>query len=410
MRHRCDRATRALVLVLVAAVFSATCATPTSGPTDSVVGPRTSTEADARTSRASAAGRGTLEVVVPVFDPGLPADESSKVENGIFPELRKAEAVRFAHKLKLKLEETQAFETVRVVPDAETSADLYVTGEILESDGEAFKIRVTAADVSNKLWLSETFSHKSSPEFFRNPRNASKDPYDPLFAKAAQAVAAELRKTSSERLAEIERIGEIRFGLNMNDEAFAFYGSWRKKAFVLTGFPDETDPMLKRVRAARVKDRMFVDDWQTWYENFSMDMDQSYRQWQEESMTEVVARRKARNEAIAAALVGALAVAGAAASASASQGTDLGAVGAIVAGTVAVSAVAKAVEAGKQAKFHREALHEIAHSIDAEMAPRVTKLEEREVVLTGDAAEQFRQWRILLREVYAEEAVPDFEL
>ena len=408
MRHRCDPATRALALVLVAAVFFAACSTTTSGPTDSVVGPRTSTQADARTSRASAAGRGTLEVVVPVFDPGLPADEYSKVENSIFPELRKAEAVRFAHKLKLELEETRAFETVRVVPDAETSADLYVTGEILESDGEAFKIRVTATDVSNKLWLSETFSHNTRPGFFRNPRNASKDPYDPLFAKAAHAVAAKLRKTPSERLAEIERIGEIRFGLNMNDEAFAFYGSWRKKTFVLTGFPDETDPMLKRVRVARVKDRMFVDDWQTWYENFSMDMDQSYLQWQEQSMTEVVARRKARDKAIAAALVGALAVAGAAASAS--QGTDLGKAGAIAAGTVAVGAVAKAVEAGKQAKFHREALHEIAQSIDAEMAPRVTKLEQREVVLTGDAAEQFRQWRILLREVYAEEAVPDVGL
>ena len=239
-------------------------------------------------------------------------------------------------------------------------------------------------------------------------RNADRDPYAPLFVKAAQAVADKLRKASPERLAEIERIAEIRFGLSLSDEAFASYGYWKSRQFVLTSFPDDTDPMLKRVRTARVADRVFIDDWQSWYENFSRDMDASYRQWQEQSLTEVQARRKARNKAIAAAVVGTVAVA--VAVAAASQGTDRGTAGAIVGGAAAVVAATKVIGAAKRAKFHREALHEIAQSIDAEMAPRVIQLEEREVVLTGDAAEQFRQWRILLREIYAEEAVPDVDL
>ena len=407
MREQPGPAARSLALVLAAAVFSAACGATTTGPAPSVVGPKSSTQAEAEAS-APLAGGGTLEVVVPVFDPGLPEDESSEVDKGVFPELRKAEAVRFAQKLRLELESTRAFETVRVVPDAESAADLYLRGEILHSDGETLKIRLTAEDASNRRWLSETFSHKVGPRFFESPRNAGQDPYDPLFAEAAEAVADKLRKLDPERLAEIERIGEIRFARSLSEEAFADYGGWRNRKFVLTGFPDENDPMLKRARAARVRDRMFVDDWQTWYEGFSGEMDESYRQWQEQSLTEVLAHRQARNEAIAKAVVGAVLVAGAAAAAS--QGTDLGKAGAVVGGVGAIAAAVQALEARRQAQFHREALHEIAQSIDAEMAPSVMRLEEREVELTGSAAEQFRQWRALLREIYAEEAVPDVDL
>jgi hypothetical protein len=44
-----------------------------------------------------------IDVIIPVFDPGLPEDPSDYDDENIWPELRRAEANRFAHKLKEKL-------------------------------------------------------------------------------------------------------------------------------------------------------------------------------------------------------------------------------------------------------------------------------------------------------------------
>jgi hypothetical protein len=41
-----------------------------------------------------------LDVIIPVFDPGLPEDPDDYDEENIWPELRRAEANLFAYKLK----------------------------------------------------------------------------------------------------------------------------------------------------------------------------------------------------------------------------------------------------------------------------------------------------------------------
>ena len=47
-----------------------------------------------------------LDVIIPVFDPGLPQDPDDYEDENIWPEIRRAEANRFAYKLKEKLDET----------------------------------------------------------------------------------------------------------------------------------------------------------------------------------------------------------------------------------------------------------------------------------------------------------------
>ena len=50
-----------------------------------------------------------LDVIIPVFDPGLPEDLEDYEDENIWPEIRRAEANRFAYKLKEKLDETGQF-------------------------------------------------------------------------------------------------------------------------------------------------------------------------------------------------------------------------------------------------------------------------------------------------------------
>ena len=53
--------------------------------------------------------------------------------------------------------------------------------------------------------------------------------------------------------------------------------------------------------------------------------------------------------------------------------------------------------------MHAEALREVGESFDAEAEPMVVELEGQTRRLTGSAEERFREWRRLLREIYARE-------
>ena len=45
-----------------------------------------------------------------------------------------------------------------------------------------------------------------------------------------------------------------------------------------------------------------------------------------------------------------------------------------------------------------------------EMGPRVVEFENETIELTGDAKEQFIQWRAFLKKMYAVEATPEKQL
>ena len=86
------------------------------------VGPKPSSDYEGKENIAEVSTRPKLEVIIPVFDPGLSDKAKNYEEEGIWPELRRAEANRFAYKLKLALEKTSVFGAIRVTPDETASA------------------------------------------------------------------------------------------------------------------------------------------------------------------------------------------------------------------------------------------------------------------------------------------------
>ena len=378
-------------------------------PTGPAVGPAI----DPPASAAADPYRGVrLDVIVPVFDPGLPDDPDDYEKEGVWPELRRAEANRFAVALKKALQATGAFGDVRVSPDARAAGDLYVIGAIEKSDGQDVKIAVEAVDIGGKRWMRKRYRHRVKEYFWRDLRNRGEDPYQPVFDEAAGDVAKLVMKRSSEELATLRQIGEIRFAKTFSEETFAGYVEERGGRVTLTGLPDRDDPMLARIRAIRVRDGLFMDRMQTHYEGFAQRTDTSYAAWQEHSLTEVKARNKARGKALVQSVVGAaLAVGGAIAAVKGGHnrdaGTEIAGIAAAVAGGLLV---AKSFQNSAEGRVHAEALSELGESLDVEVAPQVVELEDTTVELTGDAREQFRQWRSFLRRIYDEEGVPETAL
>lgn len=184
------RTLKTMTAYLVSACLALSgCVTPSgsgSGPSAGV-GPQLSS-LFGKQDRSAEPNRPKLDVVIPVFDPGLPEDETKYDEEGVWPELRRAEANRFAVKMKEALEATGAFGAVRVTPDKTATGDLYVIGRIAKSNGEEIEIDIEVFDISGKKWMGESFDHEVAPEFHKNIRNKGKDPYDPVFAEAAKDI------------------------------------------------------------------------------------------------------------------------------------------------------------------------------------------------------------------------------
>ena len=392
------------VLAAALAVLAGCAATgPTTGPS---VGPGSTATAGVPDGTWQGV---RLDVIIPVFDSGLPEDPDDYEKEGVWPELRRAEANRFAVALRRSLEATQVFGDVRVSPDTEATGDLYVIGAIEKSDGQDVKLAIEVVDIGGKRWMRKRYGHRVKEYFWRDARNAGKDPYRPVFDEAAADVAALVKKRSDAELAALRHIAEIRFAKSFSEDAFAEYVDERGGRVTLTALPDRGDPMLARTRAIRVREGLFMDRMQTHYDAFAQRTDTGYAAWQEHSLTEVKARNEARGRALVQGVLGAaLAIGGAYTAVKGGQDAKAGQeVAGVTATIVGGVLIAKSFENSSQGKVHAEALSELGESLDVEVAPQVVEFEGTTAELTGDAREQFAQWRAFLRRIHAEERTPE---
>ena len=357
-----------------------------------------------------------LDVIIPVFDPGLPEDLDDYEDENIWPELRRAEANRFAYKLKEKLETTGRFGSIRVTPDKTATGDLYILGRIIESNGEEVEITVEVIDISGRKWLDESFKHEVSDAFYKSIRNKGKDSYDPLFEEVAAEIAEVLNDQNLKRLEDLRYLSDLRFGANFSESTFMQYIEVDGDQFNLVSKPSDDDPMLQRVKAIRVRDQLFIDGLQENYAAFSTKMNDSYLMWQKQSLLEIKAKRAADWKTVGQAVGGVAlialgvlaAIAGGRSNSSFVQAA--GTTGGILGGIGGAYLISQSFSTSAEAKVHRDSLNELGQSVDLELAPRVIAFEKESVELTGNAKEQFMQWRTFLQKIYFVEKTPDVQI
>lgn len=395
------------------------CVTNTGGSTGLEglsIGPQISSIFDPKRDAVIDENKHKLDVIIPVFDPGLSEEAKEHKVEGVWPELRRAEANRFAYMLKKALDDTKAFGAVRVTPDKTATGDIYVMGKILQSNGEDVELEVEVYDIANRHWFTRIFDHEVDSGFHKNARNKGLDPYAPVFEKVANRVALELEDLEDEALVKISQMTELRFATNMSADAFAENLTVENGTATLVSYPSDDDPMLKRTRAIRVRDQLFVDGLQDQYRDFSDRMNTSYQIWQEQSLFEIEAEREANQKAAGQAALGVLAIGLAILSAAAGarsntySGRSSGNAGAILAGTAAAVMISKSFQTSEESKVHRDALNELGESIDVDLAPKVIEFEKETIKLTGSAKEQFAQWREFLKKIYEQERTPEKQL
>ncbi|GIX30107.1 MAG: hypothetical protein KatS3mg124_0579 [Porticoccaceae bacterium] len=340
-----------------------------------------------------------LDVGILPFADGLDrVDEDEPV----YPEVRRAETVYFAAQLAKVLEQSGAWGMVRVIPSAEAVVDLYLSGEVLQSDGETLALAVEVRDVSGRRWYRRDYRQRVGKYAYDRRVQSLGDPFRNLYVEIANDLLAARESLPDARAVRLRQIAEVRYAERLAPEAFAGYLEKRRGELVPVRLPAENDPLLERVRRVRERDQLFLDTLQAHYDHFAEAMHGPYQEYRRQSYDAVVEARRlgqlGRARLIAG--IGAI-VAGiyGRVEGDSPLSRDLGTVSAISGGLLVKSGLEKQHEAA----VRREAVAELGASLEEALAPTVLELEERTVTLTGTLEERYRQWQALLAEIYREE-------
>jgi len=348
----------------------------------------------------------TLDVNIIEFNPGISGSPADYEENGIWPELRRAESRKFAIDLKTSLKKTKSFSGIYVTPDQRYLADVSISGKILKSNGRDLHIEITANDSTGKILINKkTYKGKVDKGYYDNLRNKDKDPFEELvFDRVAVDIINSLQKQD---LNNIKLITELRFAREMNPSSFEDAVVEKNRLVSANFIPASNDPMYLRSKNVRSKDLYFRENMQSTYDDFVNNMNESYEVWRSASYDATIKAEEAKNAAAWKGVLGAaILIGGAIAMGDSMDGYYMDG-GQYVAGLTGAVLGAGLLESAlgdnEEAKVHKETIAEVSKSFDSDIAPSVIEMEEKTVKLDGTLTQQFIQWQEVLKEIYNEQ-------
>lgn len=341
-----------------------------------------------------------LDVGIPTLNDGLYLTDE---DDTVFPEVRFAEAIYFSNQLAKVMEKSGAWGAIRVTPSADVVMDLYISGTILQSDGETMDLQITVKDTSGKKWFSKKYKQTAGKYAYdRRPKSLG-DPFQNLFIRIANDVLAYREKLGDQQAIELRTISELRFAKTFSPEAFDEYiNTKRDGTLSIARLPAENDSILQRVRKIRDRDYLYIDTMQDYYDGFSQQMHLAYQDFRRASYDSVVKARqldKQGNRRIIAGIGSILAGIYGRSQADTRMASDASTATAAVGGFILKSGLEKK----QQSAAYNESIAEMGSSLEAEIAPQVIELEDRTVTLTGTVTVQYEQWQELLHKIYKQE-------
>ena len=341
-----------------------------------------------------------LDVGILVLDDGVDLMDE---EDTSLPEVRMAESVYFSSQLHRVFEKSGAWGALRVIPSNDILVDLYVSGVIIQSDGETLNIKVKATDSSGKKWMEKQYQQRVGKYAYDRRLKKTGDPFQNLFIRIANDLLTVRETLSRKEAINLRSLSEILFAQQFAPEPFNEYTT--KKAgntSEILRLPAENDPILKRIRKIRDREYLFIDRMQEYYDEFASKMHAPYQEFRRSSYDSVVKSRQLKKQGNQRMLAGAgIILAGIYGRTQSDSGAGR------LASTVGAGAGGMIVKSGlekkQQAASYDESLAEMGSSLEATLTPQVIQLEDRTVTLTGNVEAQYRQWQELLAQIYREE-------
>jgi hypothetical protein len=353
-----------------------------------------------QTPSAPISSEALLDVAIQPLNDGLALTDE---ESTVFPEVRFAETIYFSNQLAKTMEKSGAWGAIRVVPNTDVVMDVYVTGTILQSDGETLDLDIRVYDTSGRQWLNERHRQVVGKYTYDRRLKSLADPFQNLFTTIANHLLAVREKMSHEEAVRLRQISELRFAREFSPEAFSMHiGEDKSGILTIERLPAENDNILERISLIRDRDYLYVDTMQEYYDVFSNQMHLPYQDFRHASYDSVVKARQLRkrgNRQMIAGIAGIIAGIYGRLSASSLMQLD-GSTAAAAAGGYALK---QGLDSKQKAAQQTDRVAEMGSSLEAVIAPQMIALEDRSVTLTGTVQTQYEQWRELLHRIYEQE-------
>jgi hypothetical protein len=269
----------------------------------------------------------------------------------------------------------------------------------LQSDGRTLEIKVKVQDSTNRPWFTRTYEEQVSRFAYDAEIRRRQEPFQNVYNRVVNDMQKHLARQDLNALRQIRTVSELRFARRFAPDAFSDYlASDARERYSIKHVPAIDDPVLQRVRRIRVRDAMFLDHPQGFYQKFDQDMANSYDNWRLESYTETETLEELKASALTRTVGGALAVVGGVlAQGSANPSARSAGVLGIGLGALLFKS---GLEKNAEARMHTEALKELADSLNSEIQPQTIALTDSTVELSGTVNEQYEQWKSILQKIY----------
>ncbi len=341
-----------------------------------------------------------LDVGIEIFDVEEPGDPEEAEEEGFHPELKKAESHYIPFHLKNTLQLTGYWGAVRVVPIESDGMDVKVSGTIVKSNGEDMVVRIQVEDASGEIWFSKEYRAQATKRSYTNVQKGHTDPYQDFYNTFSNDLLAYKQQLAPKEIARIREISKLKFAADVAPDAFENYLRQDDGTYRLHRLPADGDPMMARVLRIREREYMLIDTVNDNYNRFYDDMWDPYMDWRASYLEEADAKRELQRQARNRKLLGIAAIAAAIAY-EVAGGNSTTATSLLVAG--GVQSFSTGMQYSEDARIHADTIRELNESFGTNMAPVVVEVEGRIIRLQGSAEEQYREWRRLLREIFAAE-------
>ena len=341
-----------------------------------------------------------LDVWIELFDPGeLPTKEKDAL--GLSEDIREAEARYMPIQLRGVMEKTGYWGAVRVVPYNTEGAELLVRGFIVASDGAQLELMIKAEDATGRVWFRKTYKAEVDPQIYDMlPENV--DSFQGVYRMIANDLAEYRNKLSDQERIAIRQYADVRFAADMAPDAFAGHLQRDDKGiYQLNRLPAENDPAFQRVQVIRERDFLLIDTLNGHFDNYYLEMVIPYTEWRKARSLETEALREVKKKANTRKALGVAAILGAIAI-EALGGGNTGTLRdvMVLGGAVAIK---QGMDINAQSPIHQAAIEELGDSFSSEAKPLVVEVDGEVYELTGSAEVQYKQWRSLMREIYASE-------
>ena len=362
-----------------------------------------------------------LNLAVVVFDPGLDETDDQMRKKGVWPEVRKAESIRTAVRVKQTIQRLNQFEQVTVAPSTTVSADLYLMGAIEESTTEDMRVRWRLLDARGVTWIPwNTVDYRVALGWHQRYYKPGKDAFQPIYDEIAQKVYAKLkiyakdhgrvskRNESRIRRGDATKLSKLDEVTNTRDLVMArFFAPSvfadtikenKRRELQINYLPDLESEDWYKTRAFALRDEATALQYDTRYNMFFDQINPSYEAWLNELYPFARESRRERRRANTEKLIGGIFLLASIAMAGAD--TVGAADAAIGAGLVGGGLLVKSLIDRSDYKRNLNLFNEMSANYHDNFEPINVEIEKQIVTLEGTAHQQFTLWRQMLKEEY----------